>query len=376
MKGSFTAPGGALAAAVKFTARWLDPKPSVPAHGGILFDVADGILSVTGFNENATARASLPVESGLTSADGQFVVAGRLIDQLVATFPDRPVTLEQDGSMVVVTAGKFRATLPVMSEDDYPDRPGEAPFAGRVSGDEFAAAVRRVGVAASRDYANSLTVALAGIHLAMRADRLTLTTTDRYRSARIGLEWEPSDEGTALGNDSLVFAQALIDSADVFEGGMVRIGWTKGSFSLTSPDRSLVMSEIGSVHPTAENDQIFQYVPTEVAVVDVRDAAQPLKRADLLNGREGDHVRLDFRAGTLGFRVHTEISDGGEEIDVEYDGPDCSLIVKSPFFRAALDSTPGGVAHVGFTPGPDFRPIVITSPADPSWRHYLAQLRK
>jgi hypothetical protein len=71
-----------------------------------------------------------------------------------------------------------------------PELPGPA---GHADGAEFAAAVRRVAVAASRD--DSLPV-LSAVPVTFAADALTLVATDRYRAALRRLPWRSA--GTDL----------------------------------------------------------------------------------------------------------------------------------------------------------------------------------
>lgn len=382
MQKSFTAPGAALASAVHYTSRWLAAKPTIPAHGGLLFDVADGALSVSGFNESATARASLPVDG---DAAGQFVVAGRLIDQLVATFPDKPVTFEQDGTTITVTAGKFRATLPAMSENDYPTLPGEATFAGTVDASDLAAAAHRVGIAASRDLTTR--IALAGIHVSFDegieisdtapvVSTITLTATDSYRAARQSITFESYGIDAPMGEHALVMAATLMDAAEAFGAGVdrVRIGYDKGVFSLTTPARSLVTRTLGEEFPAAGLKPVFDQATTAAATVSAKDLALPLKRADLLNANVADTVRMDFRTGAIIVNAQGELNGGDEEISVEYDGPNCSVMVRSSLLQAALASAPNGTVVFAFVPD-SFKPVVLTSPADPAWRHILVPMR-
>ena len=77
-----------------------------------------------------------------------------------------------------------------------------------VAGDDFAAAVAQVAVAAGRD--DTLPV-LTGIRIEIDGDQLTLAATDRYRLAVRELTWAPEQSGlTAV---ALVPARTLADTA-------------------------------------------------------------------------------------------------------------------------------------------------------------------
>jgi hypothetical protein len=178
IKGSLTAKPQVFAAAVGWAAKFVTAKPVVPVHGGILLDVTDGTLTVVSYSENVSTRAVLPVDG---DAAGRAVVSGRLLASLVGTLADKPVALEGADDHLKLTAGTFRATLPTMAEDEYPDPPAVPAPIGAVSGDAFAAMVQRVAVAASTDLSNR--VALAGLHLTFADGWVTALATDSYRAA-------------------------------------------------------------------------------------------------------------------------------------------------------------------------------------------------
>lgn len=389
MRNSFTVAAGALVPAVKYAARYLNPKPTVPAHGGLLFEVDGDRLSIFGFNENVTAKATVEIDAS-EEPKGGFIVAGRLIDQLVATFPDKPITFEQDGSAVVVTAGRFRATLPAMSEKDYPALPGQATLAGMVSGSDLADAVHRVGAAAARN--GDVRTAFLGMHFSFDADfciplsgggeparSLTLTATDSYRAARQSVRWEPEadEEVTILGEAALPMAGPLIDAVEAFAGpDLVAIGWEEGVLSLTTPTRSLVMRTLDlKDFPNAGLTPIFEQETSTVANLSAKAMLLPLKRADLLKNRDSDVVTLRFTENTLTISASSDGSgDGDEEIDVEYDGPETSMMLRSATLHGGLASAPSDTVTASWIPGTT-KPVIFTSPADGTWRYMLVPLR-
>jgi DNA polymerase-3 subunit beta len=385
MKNSFTVAAGQLTGAVKYTARWLATKPVIPTHGGLLFEVDGDRLNIFGFNENVTARATVEIDAS-DEPKGGFVVAGRLIDALVATFPDKPIRFEQDGATVAVTAGRFRATLPAMSEKDYPALPGQATLAGMVDGATLADATRRVGAAASRDLSSK--VALCGIHVAFDDDpatgpngkpvhTLTMTATDTYRAARQSIEWYPDSENAPIGEAFLVLGMTLVDAAEAFIGpDAVAVGWENGVVSLTTPWRSLVVRTLSeNEFPSTGLAPIFATATQAEATLRVKDLAMPLKRVDLLRARDVDMVRLAFSENTITLVAESGPTGGGdEEIDVEYGGPETTVALKSSVLHSALQSAPGEHVTLAFNPG-TFKPMIVTSPADPTWRHVMVPLR-
>jgi len=389
MQKSFTVAAGQLAGAVKYTARWLVAKPVIPAHGGLLFEVDGDRLNIFGFNEDVTARATVEIDAS-EEPKGAFVVAGRLIDQLVATFPDKPITFEQVDSTIVVSAGRFRATLPTMPESDYPALPGAAALAGHVDGSTLADALHRVGTAASRDLTKQ--IEMCGIRVSFDPDpiafsdtesgetlpayTLTMSATDSIRAARQTIYWEADDEGGPIGETFLALGATLVDAAEAFANHpQVAIGWEDGVVSLTTPTRSLVVRTL-DVAKFPHLDAIFEAKTEVSARIRIKDLTMPLKRADLLKNRETNAVRLDFASDMVTIAAGLDSDTGGdEEADVEYDGPETSIWFRSDVLHSALASAPGEFVDLAFTSGMVVRPAVVTSPTDETWRLIMVPLR-
>jgi DNA polymerase III subunit beta len=373
MKGSFTAGGGALASAVNYASKWLDTKPANPVHGGLVLDVTDGMLTVAAQGELATARATLAVDG---DADGLFIVSGRLLAALVATLADKPVTFEQTGSLVAMKSGRYDATLPAMSESDYPKLSTVSPAIGRIEGGALIDAVRRVGAVASK---KPTPVALTGVYFWMESDEgeLTMSATDTLRACRETVTW------TLVGDDAVAAsfvlpASVLIDAGDAFAGTEpVEIGWHGTSVSLSTSSRSLVTRTLGEPSAFPDMGGLFGQLEqrTHTVALSAKDILIPLKRADQLADGEYRHVTLDLRKDSLVLRSATEgKGDGGETIDVEYDGPDCSILTRSGILHGVLATAPSDDVVLHITPGSN-QSVIATSPANPAWTHLFMPIR-
>jgi DNA polymerase III sliding clamp (beta) subunit (PCNA family) len=397
MNGSFVVDGGDLASAVHYAARWLAGKPMIAAHGGLLFEVVGNTLTVSGFNENATARAFIETDD-VDLPKSSFVVAGRLIDQLAATFGDQRVKFEREGSNVAVTVGRGRWTLPAMSEKDYPALPGAAELAGHVDGAALADAVQRVGAAASRDL--TLSVPMCGILVQVDEEpehagtgrgldgewTLTLMATNRYRASQQSIPWVPDPDAAPIGESFLVLASTLLDAAGDFAGDdSVAVGWQEGLASLTTPTRSLVVNTLDKREFPAEGlGGILRSQPPDTVTVRTKGLDMPLRRVGLLlkradsstaNAAKVIPMQVNLTEGLMTL-VATPGSTGGgdEEIDVEYDGPDTSLILNADYLQTVMKTAPGERVTLAFRAGTT-KPIIVSADGHPTWRHLLQPLR-
>src|SRR5260370_6421528 len=100
-----------LAEAIAWTARGLPARPAVPVLGGVLLEVADSRLTVSGFDYEVSNQVELEVQ---TSAGGRTLVSGRLLADITKALPPHPVDLAADGPRVTIACGTSRFTLPTM----------------------------------------------------------------------------------------------------------------------------------------------------------------------------------------------------------------------------------------------------------------------
>ena len=140
---------GALAGAVKFAARALTARTAYPTLSGLKITAdADGTAEVSAFDYQTSARARIGAE---VSEPGTVLAPGRLLAEIAGLLPGQPADLAEDGAALVLACGSTRYRLHLLPLDGYPALPELPAAAGHADPAEFAAAVRQVVVAASRD---------------------------------------------------------------------------------------------------------------------------------------------------------------------------------------------------------------------------------
>jgi DNA polymerase III subunit beta len=194
-----------FADAVAWTARALPARPTVPVLAGMRLHAEDGELTLSSFDYDVSALATIPVDA---QAPGSALVSGRLLAEISRSLPGRPVQISSEGGRAVLTCGSATFNLLTMPEDEYPALPEMPPAAGTVGSDAFATAVSQTAVAAGRD---DTLPSLTGVRIEIEGETLTLISTDRYRLAVRELRWSPArpDLSAAV----LVPAKALTDTA-------------------------------------------------------------------------------------------------------------------------------------------------------------------
>ena len=352
----------ALADAVAWAARSLASRPTMPVLAGLLLTVGDDVLSISGFDLEASTEIEVPVTAGET---GQALVSGRLLADITKALPPHPVDVAIDGARLTISCGSSRFSLPTMPVEDYPKLPVMPSTAGTVDAAGFATAVAQVAVAAGRD--DTLPM-LTGVRLEIEGTKLTLAATDRYRLAVRELEWQPQDPG-AEGVQVLVPARTLHDAARSLAGsetltialaaggsgeGIIGFTGTAGGRSSRSttrlldatfpPYRSLLPTE----HAAAAEVAVPALVEAVKRVALVAERSAPVRMAF-------DHKLVELSAGGDGSSPDSGRAD--EQLEVDYEGDPLTTAFNPQFLLDGLTSLGTGSARMLFTSAN--KPVVL-----------------
>ncbi|MQA24984.1 MAG: DNA polymerase III subunit beta [Micromonosporaceae bacterium] len=365
----------ALADAVAWTAKSLPNRPPVPVLAGVLLQVGDGRLLVSGFDYEVSSQVGVDIQA---DADGMILVSGRLLAEITRALPDKPVDVATEGSRVEITCGSARFTLPTMPVEDYPTLPEMPDAVGSVDSAAFASAVAQVAVAAGRD--DTLPM-LTGVRLEFEDSTLTMVATDRYRLAIKELQWRPDTPGGSTA--ALVPARTLAETArtlgalggevtlSMAAGGMGEglIGFSGGGRRTTSRLLNDDFPKVKSLLPDSHAAQ---------AKVPVGALTEVVKRVSLVAERNTP-VRLSFsEEGLIIEAGGSDDARASEAMDCEYSGDPLTIAFNPAFLLDAVGVLEQPVAVLSLN---DPKKLAVMGSAsedgelDPGYQHVLMPVR-
>jgi DNA polymerase-3 subunit beta len=158
--------------------RGVSTRTTVQILGGILIRAADEQLTLAATDMEISLRVGLGARA---DGDGEVVVPGRLLVDIVRLLPPGEVTLEHgtEEGMVHLTCGPVSYSLHTYNAEDFPRLPEidhESSF--EVEREAFLDTVDRVSRSASRDESRPV---LTGVLVRFEGDRLVMAATDSYR---------------------------------------------------------------------------------------------------------------------------------------------------------------------------------------------------
>lgn len=282
----FTVDRDILSEAVSWAARALSPRPPAPVLSGLLITAESQQVTISSFDYEVSAQLQIDAD---VSDQGTVLVSGRLLNDIVKSLPNAPVTLSLEENKVVVVCRSSTFTLTTMPVDEYPDLPAQPHVAGVVDGSEFSRAVSQVISAAARDDTLPL---LTAVKLEIEGETITFFATDRYRLAMREITWRPADP--SISTSLQIKAKTLNEVAKSLAGS--------GDLSIAiSDDDALVGFSSGGRRTTStlvdgDYPKIRQLFPAETpihAVVNTAELIEAARRVSLVAERNG-HVRLQF----------------------------------------------------------------------------------
>ena len=201
----FTIEQSKLVDVVNWVSRSLSTRPIQTALLGIMIDADGNKVVLSGSDLETSSRATTDAE---VSTPGKVLVPGKLLADISRSLPNKPVTIQLDGTRVLVNAGSAKFTLPVLPINEYPNLPEMPEALGTIDADLFNQAVAQVSTAAGKD--DSLP-SLTGVHIEVNGENITMAATDRYRLAVRELTFNPARPNTEA--VALIRARTLHDAA-------------------------------------------------------------------------------------------------------------------------------------------------------------------
>jgi DNA polymerase-3 subunit beta len=201
----FTIEQSKLVDVVNWVSRSLSTRPIQTALLGIVIDADGGKVVLSGSDLETASRATTDAD---VTTPGKVLVPGKLLADISRSLPNKPVTIQLDGTRVLVNSGSAKFTLPVLPIQEYPNLPEMPEALGTIDADLFNQAVAQVSTAAGKD--DSLP-SLTGVHVEVNGENITMAATDRYRLAVRELTFNPARPNTEA--VALIRARTLHDAA-------------------------------------------------------------------------------------------------------------------------------------------------------------------
>ena len=106
--------------AVSTTSKAASVKSTIPALEGILFELENNALSLTGYNLEIGIKTSIQVTNG---EDGGIVINAKRLSDIIRKMPSGEINIIIEDNKATISSGKTKLSIMCMNANDYPTVP-------------------------------------------------------------------------------------------------------------------------------------------------------------------------------------------------------------------------------------------------------------
>lgn len=289
-------------------------------------------LQLSAFNYEISARHH--IEAGIDEP-GTALVLGKLLADITKSLPAEKTYLSTDGSTMTINSGKSTFTMQLMPDAEYPDLPVVPAKLGQVDAPTF---IQGRNPGQRRGLPRGEPPGADRRAHAFDGDKVTMTSTDRFRLSRATFTWTPQNidtSTTTLVRGSLLrdVARALDDHQNVvidFDAdNPTLLGFENAGRVSTS---QLIDGEFPAV------DRLFADEYPIQAVIDKQLLIAAIKRVALVAERNAP-IRMVFSGQEVTLSAGAvDEAQAQEMLDIDMDGEDITVAFNPSYLIEGLSA--------------------------------------
>ncbi|MFT0892117.1 DNA polymerase III subunit beta [Pseudochelatococcus sp. G4_1912] len=299
--------------------RVVERRNTIPILSNVLLRAEGGTLRLRATDLDLEVTETLAADVALA---GATTVPAYVIYDIIRKLPDgAQISLEsaQEGSQVVIRAGRSRFTLQALPESDFPDlAAGELPHTFSIKAAELKNLIDKTQFAISTEETRYY---LNGIYFhAFETDgttKLRAVATDGHRLARIETDAPAGAHdipGVIVPRKAVTEIHKLLDGVD----GEVQVELSANKIRLTADTVVLTSKLIDGTFP--DYQRVIPQGNDKRLVVDRAEFATAVDRVSTISSERGRAVKLALTEGKLTLSVtNPDSGSATEEIEVEYE---------------------------------------------------------
>ncbi|MGI6220880.1 MAG: DNA polymerase III subunit beta [Coriobacteriales bacterium] len=298
--------------ALNITAKGRSGRSTLPILSGVYIKAQDGSILLQTTDLETSVRVSTPA---LVENEGETVVPGKLISELVKTLPEAAVSCSLDGEQFIIECLSSRFSMKTMQAKDFPAFPEvEAAESIVIPAGRASEMVKKVSKAVSRDESHMI---LTGINVVAEGENISMVATDSYRLAIDESSIENHD-----GTFQLVIPGSVLDDVCRLLGkeDSLEIGYNDNQILFKFGQSTFVTRKLEGNYPNYK--QIIPKEKTISAVVETKTLLDAIKRVSVM-AQEYMQIRLELLPELQQIVISAKVADVGgakETVDAQIDG--------------------------------------------------------
>lgn len=357
---------GELLDALSVVGKGLSARSTLPILSGVLLTSSDGEIQLQATDLEVSVKRTCPA---LVEDEGQIVVPGKLLTEIVRNLPDAAVTIETEGEIAHIRCLHSSFTVKTLNAADFPKFP-EVVVEETVSlpAGVIASVVKKVSKSVSRDETRAT---LTGILVVVEGSSLRMVSTDSYRLAISEVMMEGELES---GLNVVIPGRALDEITRLAaDGEEMRIGLTENQVVFEFGQTVFVTRRIEGNFPNYK-----QIIPKESSTsieVSGEELIAAVKRVSLMALHNSPiKLQVSIEDQTLSLSAMTQdVGEASEDVMVKAEGSDSGIAFNHSFLMDGLSSA--GTETVRIEIKDHEKPGLIRSAEEDGFRYVLMPVR-
>ncbi len=320
-----------LLEALSVVSKGMSARSTLPILSGILVVAKDGNLTLQSTDLEVSVRLSSPA---LVEEEGQTVIPGKLLGDIVRSLPEAAVTLETEGDHALVRCQQSSFTLRTLNPADFPKFPEVAVEKSvTLPSSALAEMVKKVSRAVSRDETRAI---LTGVLLIIEGPIVKMVATDSYRLAVFE---KVLDAAPAEDVEVVVPGKALDEASRLATSSPeVKIGISENQIVFEFGETTFVTRRIEGAFPNYK-----QLIPKDVettVTISTEEFTAAVKRVSLMAMHNTPlRIGANIEDQTLSLSATTQdVGDASEDLMVKAEGKDVEIAFNHAFLMDGLSS--------------------------------------
>lgn len=307
--------------------------PVVPILENFLFEVTEGLLTVSASDLQTSMITEIPVDA---KKKGSIAVPAKILLDTLKNLPEQPVTfsIDEETYSIEISSDNGRYRLSGENATDFPKVPAvKNGYSVEMPADVLNRAISSTLFAASND---ELKPAMTGVYLLLSDTNVTFVATDGHRLVK----FRRVDVTSDMANNIIIPKKALnlIKSSIPSDRSMVKIEFNASNAFFSFGSLKMICRLIDERFPDYEN-AIPMNNPNKL-VISKSDFYNSLRRISIYANKTTHQVRLKIAGSEL--QISAEDLDfsneANERLACDYQGEDMEIGFNARFLLEMLNN--------------------------------------
>jgi len=310
----------------------LSTSNSLPILDNFLFEITDGILTISASDLETTMRTSMEVEA---NEGGKIAIPAKLLLDVLKNLPDQPCTFSVDPTNfgVEIAYDNGKSKMAGHNGEEFPRTPaiGESSKT-RISGDIVSKAINKTLFATGND---DLRPVMSGVFCQFSPQDIIFVATDAHKLVR----YRRTDT-QASGGSSFILPKKPLNllKSNLTGSEEVEIEYNESNAIFRFNDIVLICRLIDGKYPNYE-----AVIPKEnpnVLVIDRAQFLSSLRRVSIFSNKTTHQVKLRLAGSELSLSAEDIdfANESNERLTCNYNGEDLEIGFNSRFLMEMLNN--------------------------------------